>query len=465
MQEDAKVVSLSECDNCSLSIGKSADFHDAGLSKTADALTTRHSSTSQTAKAPAPRKSFSDADVVAAIDALPKLLGEKKLCQHCLGRLFGKVGTGMSNLQRAAEIKRCIWLETVPVLDCWLCAGLFDEVDKFADIIIEEIGGYEYKTYLVGSLIDEELQAREEQIWGETGTVAFAEAIKSEINREVGKALWEKTGKNADFNNPDIVGVIDTRFDSVTLDVRSLFVYGRYKKYSRGIPQTRWICVRCQGKGCEHCNGKGKMYDKSVQEYIGDVALKTAKGVDHAMHGCGREDIDARMLGSGRPFVIEVTKPLVRSIDLEELQKQVNESAKGIVEIDGLRFSDKNEVIRIKGAKPEKTYIAEVAFDKGVEEAKLKLALTGLQGCIINQQTPTRVAHRRADLDRKRNVIRAELKSFESAKAVIEIEAESGTYIKELVSGDNGRTKPNLSELLGVQSRVTALDVICIDEP
>ncbi len=413
--------------------------------------------------APAPRKSFSDPDVIAAVESLPQRIGEKKLCQHCLGRLFGKVGHGFTNVQRAEEVQKRVPVETVKISDCWLCAGLFDEVGKFANLIVEEIGEREYKTYLVGSLIDEETQAREEHLWGETGTVTFAEPIKSEVNREVGKALGEKTGKAADFNNPDVVAVVDTRFDSITLDVRSLFIYGRYRKYLRGIPQTRWICIRCQGKGCEHCNGKGKMYDKSVQEYIGDVTLKMAKGADHALHGCGREDIDARMLGGGRPFVIEVVKPLVRSIDLGELQKQVNESAKDIVEIDGLRFSDKNEVIRIKDAKPEKTYVAEIAFDKEIEEAKLKLALTGLQGRLITQRTPTRVAHRRADLDRKRKVIRAELKSFGGSRAVIEIEAESGTYIKELVSGDEGRTRPNLSELLGVPCRVMALDVINVD--
>ncbi|HNR57741.1 MAG TPA: hypothetical protein PKJ51_04720 [Methanothrix sp.] len=36
----------------------------------------------------------------------------------------------------------------------------------------------------------------------------------------------------------------------------------------------------------------------------------------------------------------------------------------------------------------------------------------------------------------------------------------SGLYVKELVSGDGGRTKPSLSELIGVEARVTELDVI-----
>jgi tRNA pseudouridine synthase 10 len=42
------------------------------------------------------------------------------------------------------------------------------------------------------------------------------------------------------------------------------------------------------------------------------------------------------------------------------------------------------------------------------------------------------------------------------------IRCDGGLYIKELVSGDGGRTKPNLSELLGteVEAEVKELDVM-----
>ena len=46
---------------------------------------------------------------------------------------------------------------------------------------------------------------------------------------------------------------------------------------------------------------------------------------------------------------------------------------------------------------------------------------------------------------------------------VIIIEAEAGTYIKELVSGDGGRTKPSLSDLAGQRIQIRELDVIEIE--
>jgi len=44
--------------------------------------------------------------------------------------------------------------------------------------------------------------------------------------------------------------------------------------------------------------------------------------------------------------------------------------------------------------------------------------------------------------------------------ARIEIRGDSGLYIKELVSGDGGRTSPNLAEALKVDAIVEELDVI-----
>jgi len=44
------------------------------------------------------------------------------------------------------------------------------------------------------------------------------------------------------------------------------------------------------------------------------------------------------------------------------------------------------------------------------------------------------------------------------------IKAESGTYIKELITGDEGRTVPSLSEIAGCAIEVKQLDVIKIGD-
>jgi tRNA pseudouridine synthase 10 len=117
-------------------------------------------------------------------------------------------------------------------------------------------------------------------------------------------------------------------------------------------------------------------------------------------------------------------------------------------------------VRKIKAARPEKTYRALVMLSKSVKPSDLGRLKT-LKGR-INQQTPERVLHRRADLSREREVLAVSWKRKGPKKLELIIKGSAGLYIKELVSGDNGRTKPSVSEILGVRAKVRELDVIKI---
>ena len=81
------------------------------------------------------------------------------------------------------------------------------------------------------------------------------------------------------------------------------------------------------------------------------------------------------------------------------------------------------------------------------------------------QSTPTRVAHRRADLVRERKVHYTKLEELspDGLSALIVVGCQGGLYVKELVSGDEGRTKPNLAENLNAEAKVAELDVIKIE--
>jgi len=51
------------------------------------------------------------------------------------------------------------------------------------------------------------------------------------------------------------------------------------------------------------------MYETSVQEEIAKPILPYFRPKDYKFHSGGREDIDVRMLGDGRPFVLELISP------------------------------------------------------------------------------------------------------------------------------------------------------------
>ena len=422
-----------------------------------------------------------------------KIIHEGPTCDHCLGRQFAKLSTGLSNRERGQALKLALVLEGDRIYknenddlllkelalcsvfarktlgkegedeQCWVCLDQFKRLDKWADEAVKTLDGLEYSTFLVGTKAGGLLSENEEILWTETGT-AYAEQLKTEFNREVGKRIAEKVQKDVDFENPDITITLDLAKSKFELQVRSVYILGRYLKMVRGIPQTRWPCRKCKGKGCESCNFTGKQYQESVDELIKGPVVEALQAADTTFHGSGREDIDALMLGNGRPFVVEAKSPKKRSADLNELMRNINEKAAGKVEVRELSFVGKDLIETLKSSKADKTYKLKVTFKEPVSEEKLKSCLEALSGIEISQQTPRRVVHRRADLVRKRHVHSIGLVELtENGHAYITVNCEGGLYVKELISGDEGRTNPSLCGLLGIPALVEDLDVVNVN--
>ena len=70
------------------------------------------------------------------------------------------------------------------------------------------------------------------------------------------------------------------------------------------------------------------------------------------------------------------------------------------------------------------------------------------------------MAHRRADKIRTRKVTSFKVENTTKDEITVHIVCEGGLYVKELISGDQGRTQPSLTEKLGFSAVVKELDVI-----
>jgi len=384
------------------------------------------------------------------------------VCDHCLGRMFGKLGTGMTNDLRGRILRdklREKGIDAPAEEFCPLCENVFDMMDRFAEAAAESINEVESDNFLIGTRIEPEIVEREKEI-KERYNLENSETIKAELNREIGKLALPMIHRPVEFKNPQVVALVDTRFADVTLDISPVFIAGRYTKYSREIPQTIWPCRVCHGKGCDHCNGKGKMYPTSVQEIIGDIALEMAEGQEHFFHGMGREDIDACMLGDGRPFVLEISQPRKRYIDLDELERRANQT--DMAGFNSLKFVQREAVERYKAAASDKVYHVHVIAEGKVNKEELVRVAQSFKDVTIDQRTPRRVEHRRADLVRKRKIHWCEAEWISDDSFDLDLETDSGTYVKEFVSGDEGRSIPSFSERLGIQCKVQTLDVMAI---
>jgi tRNA pseudouridine synthase 10 len=405
------------------------------------------------------------------LETARKILEEGPICDHCLGRQFAKLSTGLGNDERGKAIRLLLAMQAGADKDtglseelkksiegkCWVCNNLFTYLDPWTEKSVISLSDYEYDNFLVGTRVTGLLAENEEILWAQSGT-SFAEPLKTELNREVGKRIEKLTGKKANLKKPRVVVLLDLENDAIELEINSLYIYGRYRKLVRGIPQTRWPCRECRGAGCEHCNGTGRMYQESVDELIKPHLVAASRCEDTTFHGAGREDIDALMLGDGRPFVVEAKKPHLRSIDLNALAAEINSDSAGKIEVLGLKFVESETVEQLKSLKSDKEY--RMKIEHRTTEEKLKSSIDILSGNLIKQKTPTRVLHRRADLERTRRVHRAELESFDTDTAVLVIHCEGGLYVKELVSGDGGRTVPSVASLTGSEAKVIELEVI-----
>lgn len=247
-----------------------------------------------------------------------------------------------------------------------------------------------------------------------------------------------------------------------------LFIEGRYLKHCRDLPQTVFFCPECKGhprrrRGCEKCDGFGKLTRDSVQELIGWVIGKAAGTRKHKFHGAGREDVDVRMLGDGRPFVLELVGPKSPQIDLAELESLINDRNEGRLEVRGLHWTQKGRIRAIKEGQFAKEYRARVEVSDAPDEASIE-SLVGRR-YDVEQQTPSRVAHRRADKVRERWIEVREVAPVDGEADMIDVtlRTQHGTYVKEAISGEGGMTTPSIAELLSIESaKCVALDVLAI---
>ena len=432
-----------------------------------------------------------------------RMLEKHPLCDHCLGRQFAMLGHGLGNDERGKAVKSVLTLNAHSLMlsgekegtrilkvlatngfsqtakevlrktkkrilnkdipeKCFLCDGKFENIKVLAEKGFELLQDYEYSTFLVGVELPVAIAEREDEFKAESD-VSHGENMRNEFGRLIGKAIAERNDKEVEFRKPEIVVLVNPFAGNVWLQVNPLFVSGRYRKLVRGIPQSRWFCSHCRGKGCKECNWTGKLYPESVEEIIEKPFLDTTGGPKGSFHASGREDIDARMLGNGRPFVVEITRPRKRFLNLKEMEEAVNTFGKDKVEVSNLKLANKDAVRRLKkGESRQKEYRVIVEFENKVAASDLRLLEENLSNTLISQKTPIRVMHRRADLTREKYIYDVKVKKLSPHTAEMKVRCAGGLYVKELVSGDEGRTTPSVSELLNNKAKPMKLDVLNI---
>ncbi len=270
------------------------------------------------------------------------------------------------------------------------------------------------------------------------------------VNEAIAALSFQEYQKNCFFLTP----VSENCAFEIEFSHKPVFVGGRYNKYSRTLSQTPWIV-----------DGQRKS-ESSVEELICEKISSLVRCDCHKFSSSGREDVDVQMLGTGRPFLVELLNPKNISFSKENLEIVEQEINKSTTDIQVRNLSqvskEATDVIRKSNEDKKKHYSALIWTPEEITPEAVAF-LNDTKFLEIAQKTPIRVLHRRSQAVRKRIIYQFVAKFMNSHHFTLCLSTQAGTYIKEFVHGDFGRTQPNLRLLMKQDVDILQLDVLEVE--
>jgi len=123
--------------------------------------------------------------------------------------------------------------------------------------------------------------------------------------------------------------------------------------------------------------------------------------------------------------------------------------------------------ILLEGEKSKKKhYRCLIRIDPPLRSPSELELINQLEPFVIFQKTPIRVMHRRSLLTRERTIYSTKCTAISETLFYLDLITQAGTYVKEFVHSDLGRTKPSLAMLFDFKDYecdILLLDVMKVD--
>ena len=241
---------------------------------------------------------------------------------------------------------------------------------------------------------------------------------------------------------------------SVSLKRETLYLSGKYVKASREFGQSQWDAN-----------------ETSIAESICPVVCELLRSpVDKCQFSAsGREDMDVRMLGSGRAFVLQVgDAKRLKSLTDSSLAELVIDT--GDVIVRGLKWADKGVMDWLHWSTEQHTKIYQsVVWTEQVlpSQSLLDEVFEQNRNIKVFQKTPLRVLHRRTEHTREKTMYSVKTERINDHFAIVTLRASAGAYIKEFIHSDLGRTTPSFCDLVFgtfVPCDILQLDVLEVEQ-
>jgi len=365
------------------------------------------------------------------------ILRKCDLCDNCLGRFF----ISSTNLSSARILGNKIRnsINSRSVSKCYICKNLFSNIDHYVKMMHNVSIEYEFSTFIVGAILKQSIIERDDKLRSKFH-LRGVDGIKTAVTRELGKKFVKKTKKHIDHLSPDLTFIINFRTEQCNVKTTPVFLYGRYIKDKRGLPQKGESCKDCKGKGCIFCNNHGLVSFDSVEGKISQFLYEKFETKQVKFTWIGGEDKTSLVMGDGRPFFAKLLSPKKRNVRLAKKSNLDEITIHTLRNIDiipngSIRFKSKIKIL--------------VSTKNNISSNRLK-KLKQLVTIPIEIIDSDNKQH-------KKTIYRLKYKKNSLRSFIVEIEADGGIPIKHFVGGSN--ITPNISDILGTQCSCKKFDI------
>ena len=362
-----------------------------------------------------------------------KILRNYSLCDFCIGRLISNnlclkpsrnLGKKFNSNGKKIDSKKC-----------FICKNIFDNLNQVVQNMIENSHSYQFSTFLIGSILKPSIPDNDDIVRSKF-KIKGVMNVKTQINHEIAKKFARQSKSKLDIIDPELTVKVNFKDESCSINSRSLFMYGRYTKGRRNIPQKQESCKNCSGKGCVSCDFHGLENFDSVEGQISKFLIKKFKSRQIKINWIGGEDKTSLISGNGRPFFIKIIDPHIRK---SRIQKQNY--------LDGIELHDLRQIQN----QPKEF----VPFrSKVVVSVKSELPLEDhlLEKLLTIKNIPLEI-HNRGERIIKKSIYDIKYKKSNSNSLKISMLVDGGVPIKSFI--ENSSVQPNLTKLL--QNRCTCV--------
>ena len=369
-------------------------------------------------------------------DTISKILKNYDLCEYCAGRIISKLsGKSSSKLLGKKYLKK---FDKFSNNKCYICKNIFESLDSMLSDIYEKSSSIDFKTFNLGLTLRPSFLERDDHLKSKF-KIKGIENIKFGLSTEMVKKISRRTKSKRIMNDPDIFIQANFKDESCTIRTKPIFVYGRYNKKIRKLPQKQMSCKSCNGIGCHNCNFKGIENIESVEGKISNLLKQKFEGNQVKINWIGGEDQSSLVLGNGRPFFAKILNPKKRN---RILDKSSN--------LDGISLSELKKIpIQPKGTILFKSKVSIII------DTEKPISLTHLKKLNILENAKIHDSSK----DKKtvhKQIYKIRYKKLGKTSFHLDLFADGGIPIKSFIQ--NSDVTPNVSELLENQCKCKKFD-------